>query len=181
MVYCLQKGVITMTIGESIRHYRKRLGLTQFALAERVGVSVQAISKWETNTGLPDISMAVPLARALGTTTDELLQFGQRRKELEKLWMDTLHRCGDDPNALLPVALAALKEFPWDWQFLYRAAFEGMRIADSMQDPQARHDTLCRAVVHAQLAVEMNPESKSPKWIRNEIRKRLPDIYGTSD
>ena len=66
-----------MTIGESIRYHRKRLGLTQLALAERVGVSVQAISKWETNTGLPDITMAVPLARALGTTTDELLQFGQ--------------------------------------------------------------------------------------------------------
>lgn len=170
-----------MTIGESIRHHRKRLNLTQLELAERVGVSVQAISKWETNTGLPDISMAVPLARALGTTTDELLQFGQRRKEQEQLWMDTLHRCGDDPHALLPVAFAALKEFPWDRQFLYRAAVAGMRIADSLQDPQARHDALCQAAVHAQLAVEMDPDNRSSKWIRSEIRKRLPDIYGTSD
>lgn len=170
-----------MTIGESIRYHRKRLNLTQLELAERIGVSVQAISKWETNTGLPDISMAVPLARALGTTTDELLQFGQRRKEFEQLWMDTLHRCGDDSNALLPVALEALKEFPWDWQFLYRAAFEGMRIGDSLQDPQARHDALCRAAAHAQLAVEMDPENQSSKWIRSEIRKRLPDIFGTLD
>ena len=170
-----------MSIGESIRHHRKRLNLTQLELAARVGVSVQAISKWETNTGLPDISMAVPLAHALGTTTDELLQFGRRRKEQEQLWMDTLHRCGDDPHALLPVALAALKEFPWDRQFLYRAAVAGMRIADSLQDPQARYDALCQAAVHAQLAVEMDPDNRSSKWIRSEIRKRLPDIYGTSD
>ena len=89
-----------MTIGKSIRHHRKRLGLTQLELAERVGVSVQAISKWETSTGLPDIAMAAPLARAMGTTTDELLQFGQRRKEQERLWMETMQSSGDDPEKM---------------------------------------------------------------------------------
>lgn len=36
-----------MTIGESIRYHRKRLNLTQAELADRVGVSPQAVSKWE--------------------------------------------------------------------------------------------------------------------------------------
>lgn len=170
-----------MTIGESIRHHRKRLGLTQLELAERVGVSVQAISKWETNTGLPDIAIVVPLARALGTTTDELLQFGQRRKEQERLWMETLQSYGDDPEKMLVVALEALKEFPWDWQFRYRAAVAGMRIADDVQDPQVRHDTLSRAAAHAQMAVEMDPENQSSKWIRAEIQKRLDDEPGLWD
>ncbi len=170
-----------MTIGESIRHHRKRLGLTQLELAERIGVSVQAISKWETNTGLPDIAMAVPLARALGTTTDELLQFRQRRKEQEQLWMETLQSSGDDPEKMLTVALEALKEFPWDWQFLYRAAIDGMRIADNVKDPQIRHDTLSHAAIHAQLAVEMDPENQSSKWIRDEIIKRLDDESGLWD
>ena len=164
-----------MTIGESIRYHRKRLGLTQLELAERVSVSVQAISKWETNAGLPDTAMAVPLARALGTTTDELLQFGHRRKEQERLWMEALQSSHDDPEQMLGIALAALKEFPWDWQFLYRAAAAGMRVADSLQDSQARRDALCRAAAHAQLAVEMAPENQSSKWIRDEIRKRLED------
>ena len=170
-----------MTIGESIRHHRKRLGLTQLELAERVGVSVQAISKWETNTGLPDISMAVPLARALGTTTDELLQFGQRRKEMEQLWMETLRRYGDDPEKLLETALMALKEFPGDWQFLYRAAVSQMRIADAAKDLQTCHDVLCRGAVHAQLAVDMDPEKRSSKWIRDEIQNRLDDLYDTGN
>lgn len=170
-----------MTIGGSIRHHRKRLGLTQLELAERVGVSVQAISKWETNTGLPDITMAVPLARALGTTTDELLQFGQRRKVYEQLWGETLQSSQDDPEKMLEVALAALKEFPWDWQFFYRSAVCGMRIADNLQDPQLHHDVLSRAAAHAQQAVEMDPKNQSSKWIRDEIRKRLDEESGLWD
>ena len=93
-----------MTIGESIRHHRKRLGLTQAQLAERLNVTAQAVSRWENDTGLPDITMAVPLARALGTTTDELLRFGERYQEFEDLWRKTLRAYGDDPAHLLPVA-----------------------------------------------------------------------------
>ena len=178
MLYSPRKGVTAMTIGESIRHHRKRLGLTQLELAERIGVSVQAVSKWETNTGLPDISMAVPLARALGTTTDELLQFGKQRKMLEQQWMETLECTHDDPTKMLEFSLEALKEFPWDWQFSFRAALDGVRIADDLQDSQMRYDTLCRAAAHAQLAVEMDPENQSSKWIRAEIKKRLKDEYG---
>lgn len=65
--------------------------------------------------------------------------------------------------------------------FLYRAAVAGMRIADGLRDSLARHDALCRAAAHAQLAVEMNPEDQSAKWIRDEIRKRLEDESGLRD
>lgn len=52
-----------MTIGQSIRYHRKRLNLTQNQLAQLLDVTPQAVSRWENDTGLPDISMAVPLAR----------------------------------------------------------------------------------------------------------------------
>ena len=162
-----------MTIGDSIRYHRKRLGLTQLALAERVGVSVQAISKWETNTGLPDITMAVPLARALGTTTDELLQFGQRRRELEQLWSDTLDASRCDSAAMFEAAREALKEFPWDPVFLYRAAYARMEWAEEQQDPQIRQNALSNAAAYAQSAVEAAPNDESCKWIWRESRKRL--------
>lgn len=74
-----------MTIGERIRYYRLKNGLKQHQLAELIGVSPQAISKWETDTGCPDISMLVPLARALGTTTDRLLD-GQGEADTESEW-----------------------------------------------------------------------------------------------
>ena len=149
-----------MTVGESIRHHRKKLGLTQAQLADRVGVSTQAVSKWENNVGLPDISMAVPLARALGTTTDELLRFGERYQEFEERWKLTLRTCGDDPEKLLEVSLAALREFPWDKTFRYRAAVDQQRLAETVEDPRRSREYIGQALANAQLHLEMAPDSQ---------------------
>lgn len=62
-----------MTIGQTIKLYRKEKALTQGQLAELIGVSTQAISKWETDAGMPDISQIVPLAKVLDISTDKLL------------------------------------------------------------------------------------------------------------
>ncbi len=62
-----------MSIGTTIKLYRKDKNLTQSELAELIGVSIQAVSKWETDVGLPDISQIVPLARVLEVSTDKLL------------------------------------------------------------------------------------------------------------
>ena len=65
--------MMTQNIADTIRHHRKRLGLTQEQLAERVGVSFQAVSKWECGTATPDLSMIVVLANFFDITTDTLL------------------------------------------------------------------------------------------------------------
>ena len=62
-----------MTIGQTIKLYRKEKAFTQGQLAELIGVSTQAISKWETDAGIPDISQIVPLAKVLDISTDKLL------------------------------------------------------------------------------------------------------------
>ena len=62
-----------MTLGKRIMQHRKRLGLTQEQLAERVGVSAQAVSKWENDLSCPDISLLPVLAEIFGITVDELL------------------------------------------------------------------------------------------------------------
>lgn len=64
-----------MAISDRIKFYRKKSNLTQVQLAELIGVSPQAISKWETGIGCPDLSMVVPLAIALRISTDELLEY----------------------------------------------------------------------------------------------------------
>ena len=64
-----------MAISDRIKFYRKKSNLTQSQLAELIGVSPQAISKWETGIGCPDLSMVVPLAIALRISTDELLEY----------------------------------------------------------------------------------------------------------
>lgn len=61
------------TIGKRIVQNRKRLGLTQDQLAEQLGVTAQAVSKWENDQSCPDITMLPRLAEIFGTTTDDLL------------------------------------------------------------------------------------------------------------
>lgn len=60
-------------IGQFIRILRKQRGLTQRELAEAIGVTDKAVSRWERGRGLPDVSLLSPLAGALGTFVTELL------------------------------------------------------------------------------------------------------------
>ena len=62
-----------MTINERILALRRAAGLSQEALAEQVGVSRQAIGKWESGASLPGLDNLQELARALGVSCDELL------------------------------------------------------------------------------------------------------------
>ena len=62
-----------MIIGEIIQARRMALGLSQEGLAELVGVSRQAVSKWEVGDAVPDTDKLVPLARTLKISVDELL------------------------------------------------------------------------------------------------------------
>ena len=59
--------------GATIKRLREAKGITQTQLAERIGVSGKAVSKWETAKGLPDITLIEPLAKALGVSVMELM------------------------------------------------------------------------------------------------------------
>ena len=61
------------TLGKRIVDNRKRLKLTQDQLAEKLGVTAQAVSKWENDQSCPDITILPKLADIFGISTDELL------------------------------------------------------------------------------------------------------------
>ena len=63
----------TYITGTAIRSLREKKGLSQLQLAERIGVSSKAVSKWETAKGLPDITLIEPLAKELGVSVLELM------------------------------------------------------------------------------------------------------------
>ena len=63
----------TYITGPTIKRLREAKGITQLDLAEKIGVSSQAISKWETSKGLPDISLIEPLSKVLGVSIMELM------------------------------------------------------------------------------------------------------------
>ncbi len=66
-----------MTFGEKLQMLRAREGLSQDALAELLGVSRQAVSKWERDETLPETERVVRLSRHFGVTTDDLLKDGE--------------------------------------------------------------------------------------------------------
>ena len=62
-----------MTLGERLYQYRKNVNLSQDTLAEKVGVTRQTISKWETDQSTPDFDKIVPLCELFEIGVDELL------------------------------------------------------------------------------------------------------------
>ncbi len=65
-----------MKIGSNIAALRKEKGITQEELANALGVSAQAVSKWENNSSCPDISLLTVIADYFGVTVDALLRSG---------------------------------------------------------------------------------------------------------
>lgn len=80
----VQVNRMDLKIGAKITELRKKKGMTQEQLANALGISAPAVSKWETDCSYPDITMLCPLARVLGTDVDSLLAFEETLSE-EKL------------------------------------------------------------------------------------------------
>ncbi len=72
-----------MTFGERLLEYRNREGLSQEKLAEKVGVTRQTVSKWETNQSVPDFDKIIPLCEALEISTEELIKGEKEEKNAE--------------------------------------------------------------------------------------------------
>lgn len=69
----VKQEVIHMNLGKNISELRKKNNLTQEELANMLGVSPQAVSKWENDAACPDISLLSKIAEIFGVTIDELM------------------------------------------------------------------------------------------------------------
>lgn len=109
-------------IGQRIKELRKKNDLTQEALADFLGITYKAVSKWECGLTVPDIALIVPMARLFHVTADELLgmnpvETDERKKyfdsEYEEFWKK------DDHEADYLIAKQAVKEYPGDFRYLH--------------------------------------------------------------
>ena len=83
-----------MSISENISRYRKKKGYTQEQLGRILGVSNQAVSKWESAVSMPDVMLLPEIAKALGITLDEL--YGIEREEPEAVSADDSPKAAND-------------------------------------------------------------------------------------
>ena len=79
-----------MRLNEKILDQRKKLGFSQEELANRLGVTRQAVSKWELGESQPDLDMIVKLAKLFGVSTDYLLQADAEIPQEQSHWLDRI-------------------------------------------------------------------------------------------
>lgn len=72
------------TMGQIIAAKRKELGMTQMELAERMGVTDKAVSKWERDLSYPDVNSLPKLAEIFGMTVDQLMQIKTESAQMEE-------------------------------------------------------------------------------------------------
>lgn len=103
-----------MNIGNKIKALRKERGITQEQLAENIGISFQAVSKWENNIALPDITLAPIIANYFGISMDELFDFSLEKIEIEikKIINDAYNFREIDQQKSKEIIESGLKNYP---------------------------------------------------------------------
>ena len=109
------------TLGKRIAALRREKGLKQDELAEKLGVSAQAVSKWENDQTCPDISLLPLLAKTLGVTVDELLSGKQEsapavqivpaneRKDIKDMVLRIVVSSAENDNVRVNIPLSLVK------------------------------------------------------------------------
>ncbi len=103
-----------MNIGNKIKALRKVRGVTQEQLANAIGISFQAVSKWENNIALPDITLLPILANYFGISIDELFDFSltEMENEIEKIVDEAYQFRESDPEKSRKILNEGLKKYP---------------------------------------------------------------------
>lgn len=168
-----------LPVGKVISDLRKKNGLTQEQLADAVGVSVPAVSKWETGNSYPDITLLVPIARYLGVTVDDLFRYEcdippERVLEIEK---ECSEKFEEDFEAGLSLCGDYLREYP-------NNAYLKFRIASLLPWHASRsgvkEETARAALEQAADLLKTAGESKEDK-IRNASLYLLACTYAQMD
>ena len=158
---------------DHIRFLRKQKGLTQEQLAEAVGVSVAAVSKWEQGQSLPEIPMLIELADFFDCSVDALLGYALRANDRESVGerLKMLRRTEKIDEGVAE-AEKALKKYPNTFSVVYESAmtfdFAGMKRKDKAM--------LRRALDLLSHAGRLLPQNTDPDISELSIKLCMADI-----
>ena len=108
-------------LGEKIKALRKERNISQEVLANYLGVSFQAVSKWETGSTMPDVTMIPAIASFFRVSTDELFEFNlyEMEKEVEDICYEAYkYRFDDDMEKAEEILRDGLQRFPGNEKIL---------------------------------------------------------------
>ena len=167
-------SALKTSINENIRFYRKERKFTQEQLAEAMGVTVGAVSKWESGLSIPDISLIMELADFFGVSVDSLLGYKMRSNDVK----DTKDRIKEliiekkyDEGII--EAEKALQKYPNCFDIVYKSASLYQSIGIDQQNESALNKSL--SLFERSLAlIDQNQDSSVGKAT---IQKSIAEIY----
>lgn len=126
-----------MSLGNNLFHVRKKKGLSQEEVAEKLGVSRQTISKWETDETLPDIRQSKHLAVLYGLSLDELIEFDIEVKEIQEV----IDRTSEEVTNKIDWTKAWGKKYPVlvQYQKEVDTSFYAARLDEMQSDLQKKY------------------------------------------
>ena len=166
-------------LAENIRSHRKRMGLTQDQLAERLGITLGAVSKWERGSSEPDLSYIMDLAELFHVSVDALIGFSMRGAdadgEADRIEALSERISSGDPDDRVPMEEVAeeyenaLKKFPNHFRIVCGAAVIYRQIGVVYR----KEPELKRSLELYRHALDLISQNKDPRinevLLRNEI------------
>lgn len=152
-----------MTLGQIIKTLRLGADMTQAHLAELLSISPQAVSRWESDTAMPDISLLPPLANIFGVTTDYLLGMDTYQKDLRKSEFDEAffeYWKKDDKEKNYHIAVRAAAEYPGNMEYVEWLASVEYYIAIPTLDNAEYKRLLESSINHYKLVIENTDDRK---------------------
>ena len=147
-----------MTIGNKIKQLRQKAGLTQEQLANLIGISAQAISKWETGTTMPDITLLPVLSTEFGVTIDELFDLSTEQK------LQRIERRIDLEESFSPETFNEYEEFLKNMEREYSDRFKVLSLLAHLYHHRMESDAK-RVSKYAREAITLAPEKKDCQWL----------------
>ncbi len=173
-------------IGTQIKNLRKSKNMTQEQLAELLGISFQAVSKWENNITLPDITLVPTLAKIFGVSTDTLFAYNLQeiQEEIDKYLEDAFNVRETNPYEGRRILEEALEKYPENDILLNNLLYvidynekpdETIKIASKLIDNTTMSDVKYDALRF--LAYAYNAKGDTDSAV--SALEQIPEIYFT--
>lgn len=188
---------MNLNIAEHIKRLRKQRGITQEDLAGFLGVSFQAVSKWERGDGYPDITILPSIANFFGVTLDELVGMNELRNEEkreETLRQARLFASEGRIAETLSTLREGLKGFPNDYEMMAELAIylDGFGETEderrkNLEEAIALSERVLEFCTDGKLRINVQSNLCFTLWRNGETEKairiaeNLPNLYHSSD
>lgn len=137
---------MNIKMGEKIRSLRKGRNISQEILAQYLGVSFQAVSKWENGTAMPDVALIPAIASFFEVSTDELFDFNmmELEKRVDQICAAAAQHRYSDPARSEQMLRNALKQYPGNDIILNNLLY-------TMRTPERSQEVveLCKAILES--------------------------------